>query len=293
MTDFIFLKRPTLENAQEILAKNHQDLAGKPLREIASGGTDNVMFQIGDELVLRMPLHEAAANALRKEVAISARTQGLPLAVPEVVAAALEDDAPYAIFKWIEGSDYYTAPPSSLIEAAERLGEFVRALRMLPPDDAFLAGAKNYMRGVPLVETDEPIRKSILAIDDEFDSARLLEIWDDGIAAEGYPTQPVWLHGDLHAGNLITNDRSLTGVIDFGLAGVGDGAADLPPAWWLFDGEARERFRQTIKVDDNEWRRGHGWALHNAAIAYAYYRDKDKPMLTAMSRKAIVRLLRW
>ncbi len=83
----------------------------------------------------------------------------------------------------------------------------------------------------------------------------------------------------------------LTGVIDFGLAAVGDPAADLPPAWWLFEGEAREIFKRSLGVREDEWRRGRGWALHNAVIAYAYYRDKDKVELTKMSRDAITRLI--
>ena len=44
---------------------------------------------------------------------------------------------------------------------------------------------------------------------------------------------PVWLHGDLHSGNLLAERGRLSAVIDFGLLAVGDPACDLMVAWTL------------------------------------------------------------
>ena len=41
----------------------------------------------------------------------------------------------------------------------------------------------------------------------------------------------LWVHGDLHPGNLLVRNGTLAGVLDFGSLGVGDPAVDLMAAW--------------------------------------------------------------
>ncbi|MCZ4271426.1 aminoglycoside phosphotransferase family protein [Maritalea porphyrae] len=263
------------------------------LKQIASGGTDNSMYRLGKSHVVRVPLHEYAAKALQREVSVLRQRKFRTLEVPTVCEYAKVTDrgVPIALYSWMDGEDYFTVPPHSPDEAAERLSRFLLELRANKASDEYLSEKSDNRRGVPLEDRDPATQKSILEIADEFDAKRLLNVWKDALAAKPHNGPPVWLHGDLHAGNLITQNGVLAGVIDFGLCAVGDPAADIPPAWWLFDGEARQVFRRTLKIDENEWRRGRGWALHNAVIAYSYYRDKDKLQLIRMSRDAIVRLL--
>ena len=72
------------------------------------------------------------------------------------------------------------------------------------------------------------------------------------------------MHGDLLPGNLLVVDGRLSAVIDFGGLNVGDPACDLQPAWNVFAGDSRERFRAELEVDDASWLRGRGWALYQA-----------------------------
>ena len=51
-----------------LLAEQHPDLAGLPLRH-ESNGWDNVMFRLGDEPLLRLPRREAALELIRNEQA--------------------------------------------------------------------------------------------------------------------------------------------------------------------------------------------------------------------------------
>ena len=69
------------------------------------------------------------------------------------------------------------------------------------------------------------------------------------------------MHGDLLPGNLLVVDGRLSAVIDFGGLNVGDPACDLQPAWNVFAGDSRARFRAELEVDDASWLRGRGWAL--------------------------------
>ncbi len=50
----------------------------------------------------------------------------------------------------------------------------------------------------------------------------------------------VWLHGDMHAQNVLSQDGRLAGVIDWGDMCSGDPAVDLGAVWGVL-GHARAR----------------------------------------------------
>jgi aminoglycoside phosphotransferase (APT) family kinase protein len=75
--------------------------------------------------------------------------------------------------------------------------------------------------------------------------------------------------------NLLVQGATLTGVLDWGGAGLGDPAIDLQPAWNLFSGRSREVFRDELEVDDASWERGRGWALWTGFVALPYYRETN------------------
>ena len=97
------------------------------------------------------------------------------------------------------------------------------------------------------------------------DTAVLHSIWKES-AQQEWSSTPVWLHGDISLGNLLTNDGKLSAVIDFGCCAVGDPACDLAIAWTLFHGSSRKLFREVRNVDLQTWHRGRGWALWKALI---------------------------
>ena len=91
------------------------------------------------------------------------------------------------------------------------------------------------------------------------------------------------MHGDLMPGNLLVVNDRLSAVIDFGGLNVGDPACDLQPAWNLFRGASRQRFRAELAVDDASWLRGRGWALYQAMVAMPYYWDTNPGMIRQVS----------
>ena len=91
------------------------------------------------------------------------------------------------------------------------------------------------------------------------------------------------MHGDLLPGNLLVVDGRLSAVIDFGGLQVGDPACDLQPAWNLFAGSSRCRYRAELDVDDASWLRGRGWALVQAVMALPYYWDTNPGMVRQAS----------
>jgi aminoglycoside phosphotransferase (APT) family kinase protein len=105
-------------------------------------------------------------------------------------------------------------------------------------------------------------------VDGTFDSTALTAVWDAALAAPPWDRPPVWFHGDLHTGNLLTVDGHLGAVLDFGGLGVGDPACDLVIAWTLLPPTARTTFRTAFQVDEATWARGRGWALTTGLTAY-------------------------
>jgi aminoglycoside phosphotransferase (APT) family kinase protein len=94
------------------------------------------------------------------------------------------------------------------------------------------------------------------------------EVWETALAATWHGG-PVWVHGDVAAGNLLVRDGRLAAVIDFGCSGVGDPACDLAIAWTFLSGQSREAFRVALPLDAEAWARGRGWALWKALITFA------------------------
>jgi aminoglycoside phosphotransferase (APT) family kinase protein len=62
------------------------------------------------------------------------------------------------------------------------------------------------------------------------------------------------------------------------------------PAWTLFSGESRERFRAALAVDDATWARGRGWVLSVALIALPYYLNTN-PVIVEASWHALAEVL--
>lgn len=69
-------------------------------------------------------------------------------------------------------------------------------------------------------------------------------------------------------------------MIDFGTCAVGDPACDLVIAWTLFEGEARQVFRDVLALDPSAWVRARGWALWKALLTAA-----DQPAEQAALRR--------
>lgn len=115
--------------------------------------------------------------------------------------------------------------------------------------------------------------------------------WGILLGTPAWDKAPVWLHGDLHAGNVLVQEGKLSAVIDFGGLGVGDPACDLMVGWTLLTPQAREVFRAALSVDDATWARGRGWGLSFGLIALPYYLQSN-PTLAGIARYAIEQVLK-
>ena len=86
----------------------------------------------------------------------------------------------------------------------------------------------------------------------------------------------MWLHGDLHARNMIVRHGHLAAIIDWGDICAGDRATDLAGAFMLVPDQL-DVVQQHAGADDATWQRARGWAA-NFAVIYLTHSDDDPVM---------------
>ncbi|MEO5951524.1 MAG: aminoglycoside phosphotransferase family protein [Chloroflexia bacterium] len=269
---------------RSLLTEQFPRLADLPLRQVASYGTDHDIYRLGDHLVARLPrIGWATMQATKEGEWLPRLAPYLPLALPVQVAMGHPGhNYPFtwSIYEWLPGENA-NGTIIDLDQAAVDLSNFIKALQEIDTSAAF--PRPPHARGGPLSESDRGVRLSISELGDRIDGAAALRSWEESLNAPPWQGRDVWLHGDLLPGNLLVIDGRLSAVIDFGTLNVGDPACDLQPAWNMFAGASRDRFRSELNVDDSSWLRGRGWVLAQAVIALPYYWDTNPGMVRQVS----------
>jgi aminoglycoside phosphotransferase (APT) family kinase protein len=267
------------------------DLSIEPVR---SAGTDNALYRLGEDMVVRLPrIHWATGQVAKEQQWLPRLAPHLPLAIPVPLAmGAPAEGYPWhwSVYRWLAGETASIEPIADLRQAAMDLARFIAALQRIDPAGGPPPGPHNSHRGEALAMRDAQTRAAIASLQDMFDAGALTAAWEAALAAPAWPGPPVWIHGDLQAGNLLVQQGRLSAVIDFGCLGVGDPACDLQIAWNFLSAETRDVFRAALPVDGATWVRGRGWALSVGLIALPYYQSTN-PILSGISRRAIDEVL--
>jgi aminoglycoside phosphotransferase (APT) family kinase protein len=257
------------------------DLAVDP---VVSYGTDHDIYRLGDHLAARLPRIQWAIDQAAKEAEwLPKLAPHLPLAVPVQLAMGHPAEGypfEWSVYKWLPGENA-NGTIDDLDQAACDLAAFVTALRHVDPTGAHPRPPCS--RGAPLAELDEQVRQSIAQLGDRIDGDATRRSWEESLNVSAWDGEEVWVHGDLLPGNLLVVDGRLSAVIDFGGLNVGDPACDLQPAWNVFAGVSRTRYRAELQVDDASWLRGRGSALYQAVSALPYYWDTNPGMIRQAS----------
>ncbi|GAA0805360.1 phosphotransferase [Spirilliplanes yamanashiensis] len=280
--------------ARRLLRAQHPALAGLPLSPLANGW-DNVLFRLGDDLVVRLPRRALAARLLAHELRwLPGLAPRLPLPVPAPVAAGRPGEGypwPWSVAPYLPGDTATDTPPADPAAAASALGGFLAALHTPAPPDA----PANPYRGVPLAARPAAFHDQVAALGDTVDAAAAGRAWAAALAAPAWSGPALWLHGDLHPGNIVVAGGRVTGVIDFGDVTAGDPATDLAVAWLLLPAAARPAFAAAydaaaaIPADAATWARARGWALAMGVAVAAH--SADNPRMAAMGRRTLAAVL--
>jgi aminoglycoside phosphotransferase (APT) family kinase protein len=270
---------------RRLLAGQFPRWAGLPIARVSSYGTDHAIYRIGTGLAARLPrIAYATSQAATEATWLPRFAPHLPLRLPAQLAMGQPAEGypfPWSVYEWLPGQSAADGV-GDLVQAAIDLAAFITALHGIDT-----AGAPRHSpggRGGPLAVQDERVRESIAQLGDRIDGKAALRSWEEALAAPSWRGAHVWVHGDLLPGNLLVVDGKLSAVIDFGTLQVGDPAGDLQPAWNVFEGESRRRFRTAVGADDACWLRGRGTVLYQTVMALAYYWDTNPGMVRQASR---------
>ncbi|MEF2277211.1 aminoglycoside phosphotransferase family protein [Deinococcus sp. YIM 134068] len=278
---------------RRLLAAQFPRWADLPITPVRSAGTDNAIYRLGIELVVRLPrIGWAVAQVEKEHLWLPRLAPLLPLAVPVPLAQGTPGEgypSPWAVHRWLEGESAVEAHIPDLCQAARDLAEFVRALQQVATTGAPPATEHN-LRGVSLGTREASVRAAIASLHGLIDTDTATAAWEVALAVPEWDRPPVWFHGDLLPGNVLVQRGRPSAVIDFGGLGVGDPACDLMIAWSLFSGESRDVFRASLGVDDATWARGRGHALAQALVFVPYYL-KTNPVGVRAARRAIEEVL--
>jgi aminoglycoside phosphotransferase (APT) family kinase protein len=275
-----------------LLAEQHPDLAD--LQHVAltriGEGWDNSLFRLGDDFIVRLPRRAASATLIEHEQQwLPPLSKRLPLPVPVPCRAGRPSSRfpwSWSVVPWLPGQAALFAPPRNLEAMAVALGQFVRALHEPAPPGV----PDNPWRGVPVAARTEALRQHLRQLGALVDASAALGLWDRVLSARAWAGPRLWIHGDLHPGNLLVSQGRLSAVIDFGDLTAGDPATDLSAAWIALPRSARAAFRASARgpfnrIDDDTWVRARGWAL---ALGLAYMaRSKDDAAMGVLGRTTV------
>jgi aminoglycoside phosphotransferase (APT) family kinase protein len=272
---------------RKLIRSQHPDLLALPLVEVAAGW-DNAMFRLGDEMAVRLPRRAAAAELVKNEQRWLPLLQSmLPLPVPAPIRVGIPQYSypwSWSITPWIAGETADRALPDG--DQAAVLAGFLEALHVTPPAQA----PRNPHRGVPLTQRSATFSRcvSTLAQRGRALDERLLRLWAAAIET-AVDTPSTWIHGDLHARNVLVADGRIGAVIDWGDVAQGDRATDLAAVWMLFSrADSREQVLTSCRsVSASTWRRARGWALLLALVVL----ESADPAHVVAAERTLQRLL--
>lgn len=276
------------DGVRALLRAQTPEIADLPLRQVAEGW-DNVTWRLGDHLAVRIPRRELAAELIRNEQralpVLGPLLSAVGVRTPEPVVTGIPGAAfpwPWSVVPWIPGESALGHLPAGNAAWADQFASALRALHVPAPHDT----PRNSVRGVPLRERDQAMRQR-LERHPEF--AALRGAWERGLAASA-SRERVWIHGDLHPGNVVVRDGMLDALIDFGDVTAGDPAYDLAAAWLLFDADGRRGFRTATggRYDRATWERARGWAAYVTLVLLTM--SDDRPTHLAAGRRGLAEL---
>ena len=214
------------------------DLALAPSALRFARGQFNDVLLVGGELVFRFPRSPRAAEALEAETALLRALRGrLPLPVPDPAYVGTDPRTGrfgFVGYRLLPGEPLTAAAlaaagEEALGRLAAQLAAFLRALHRVP--------AAELGPGLPVAAGREAWDGLYARFRAELfgrmrrDARAEVALRFEAFLAEPahFAYRPVLRHGDFGGGNILHDAaaRAVTGVIDFGAAGLGDPAADL------------------------------------------------------------------
>lgn len=267
---------------------------GLPAGRVASTGTVNAIFRIGDQFAARFPLQPQDPGEFRSRLELeeaAARELASGTRFPVPVPVALGEPGPgyplpWSVQTWLPGITGDDDDPGESSVFAEDLAEFITDVQKIDTHGRTFHG---HGRGGDLGDHDEWMNVCFRESERILDVPHLRLLWAR-FRELPRETPDVMSHGDLTPGNVLVSRGHLVGVIDIGSFGPADPALDLIAAWNLLEAGARRVFRDVLRSTDLDWERGKAWAFQQAMGLVWYYADTN-PVMSRLGRVTLNRIL--
>jgi aminoglycoside phosphotransferase (APT) family kinase protein len=284
----------SVETVRELVRAQFPQWQHLSITPVASAGTVNALFRIGDDLVARLPLQPGEVDGVRAWLVAEAdaarqllgRTQ---FATPAPVAIGEPGRGyplPWSVQTWLPGTVATDVDLAESDEFARDLAQFIAEVRAIDTGGRTFGGRG---RGGDLRSHDEWLNTCFERSAGLLPVERLHALWAE-LRELPRRAPDVMTHGDLTPGNLLVHDGRLAGVLDVGSLAPADPAVDLICAWHLFELECRDVLRNALSCSDLEWERGKAWAFQQAMGLVWYYAESN-PTMSEMGRRTLDRIL--
>ncbi len=266
----------------------------RPVRPLATQGTVNAIFRLGDDLTARFPLQPrpiaAARQWLADEAAAARELLGRTrFPTPEPVALG-EPGAgyplPWSVQTWIPGAVVTDQPLGD--DFAHDLAEFIRGVRAIDTRGRTFEGDA---RGGDLMAHADWVETCLERSEGLLDVPVLRRLWAELRDLPRGGTPDLMTHGDLIPGNILVADGRLSGILDVGGFRAADPALDLISAWHLLEPAPRAVLRDDLATPDLAWQRGRAWAFIQS-MGLVWYYDKTNPAMAGTGRRTLDRVVR-
>ncbi|WP_432873233.1 aminoglycoside phosphotransferase family protein [Microbispora rosea] len=282
------------ETVRALVDEQFPQWRGLPVTGVASHGTVNAIFRLGDRLTARFPLQPGPVDVTRRWLESEAEAArelaaGTRFPTPEPVALG-EPGAgyplPWSVQTWLPGTVAIDEDPGESAAFAHDLADLITDLRAAGTRGRTFSGKG---RGGDLRSHDAWMETCFERSEGLLDVPRLCRMWE---TFRSLPREAadVMTHGDLIPGNVLVSDGRLAGILDGGGFGPADPALDLVSAWHLLEAGPRQVLRLDLGCDDLEWERGKAWAFAQAMGVVWYYLETN-PVMSRMGRRTLERIL--
>lgn len=224
-------------------------------------GFDNAVYLVDDELVFRFPRREIAIPLLLHEIQLlGALSKKLPLPIPEPQFIGKPSQVfarPFFGHKLLPGNSgsAVTLSDGECIDAAVRLGQFLRALHSLSPENIGISPADLTVafKRTEVARLTEVMLSRWRQIEAPFGlqvfAKKMHHLSEQAVGFVA--SHNTLVHGDLYHRHLVFDDHNrLAGIIDWGDSGLSDPAVDLGVVFQFFPKQAHDAFFKAYGLEN-------------------------------------------
>jgi aminoglycoside phosphotransferase (APT) family kinase protein len=257
-------------NSEQVRTLIDQQCSGLRERdpECVGVGYDVEVWQISDDLVVRLPRRQTAFTFVEREIRhLPSVPQDLPLAIPRIEAVGVASEllpGSWFVTQYLSGISGNEATLAECVHGATDLGVTLASIHALSTEHVSNVST----RGVA-IETRRSFFERGLDQLPKW-AERISRDYFDRAALSEMDSATVFLHGDVHRSNLMVDGGRPTALIDFGDLGYGDRAGDLGGGIFTVGYEAHHEFLSAYgSVSKATVVRALGWSCYFAVRNFA------------------------